>query len=247
MAWDAAIRQANIRISLLILGVSVVMVSSLFPVYHVATAYQKHRLLSGTVTANDFDYWALTHDFGRPGIKLIDDLRNGRITAPDMQVVQERIRVLDKSEYKYAWEQNQRNPTQALMTQAQMVDAVPVYPAGVQLPEGARALLVKSDGYRNLNVAPDTQPFFYVYDLNGDGLTDVLIFQSSSTEPTYLKNTKDGWKFGKVSVVNNNGSYGYISGEDSPLRAKMMNGTALKTEFVAKGLGDDKVFIIPQD
>lgn len=72
--WFARLRRTNLRLVFLLAGVALLLSTPLVGFERIATAHQLHRLATGQVSAEEFDYRALWFEFGPAGQAAIREL-----------------------------------------------------------------------------------------------------------------------------------------------------------------------------
>lgn len=130
--WMARIRQANGAVALAALALAIAWLSPLLNPQRLSAANQVARFEAGTVPAEALDLWAIGREWGRPGAAALDRLV-AVAGGEDRGVLEDRRVALSASDSRYAFE-NRVPPSVQAETLMALRNAIPVRPAGAELP-----------------------------------------------------------------------------------------------------------------
>ena len=105
--WMGAIRPANTAIALLVCLSIILVHSPLINPVAVSTRYQLHRLFSGRIEPEKFDFGALKFQFGIPGIKALQKLADLPADTPLMKKITAQLAAVNKADSYYSWKKQQ--------------------------------------------------------------------------------------------------------------------------------------------
>ena len=137
MGWATAVRQANLRLALMLCGLAFVLSTPLINFGSWSTASQLARLESGKVTPEKFDWTAMRFDFGPSGQAAVARLaKSGKTPAIKLAAVA-------ALKLESRWEGNQE------VTMAEKAIAlkkrIKILPSDTVLPEALSAAIIRTD------------------------------------------------------------------------------------------------------
>lgn len=127
--WAGYVRAANLRLSVLLCGVALLLATPLLGFNAISTRDQVARLEAGVVSPEKFDWQALAFGFGASGRAALD-----KLAGSDNPELRERALVALKAEHRH--EVKDRMPAPSLAA-----EDVRVLPEGAVLPAGALEIL----------------------------------------------------------------------------------------------------------
>ena len=106
--WMGAIRPANTAIALLVCLCIILVHSPLINPVAISTRYQLHRLFSGRIKPEKFDFGALKFQFGIPGEKALQKLADLPADTPLLKKIAGQLAAVNRADNYYSWKEQQR-------------------------------------------------------------------------------------------------------------------------------------------
>ncbi len=136
MGWATAVRQANLRLALMLCGLAFVLSTPLINFGSWSTASQLARLEAGKVTPEKFDWTAMRFDFGPSGQAAVARLAKSGKT-PAIKLAAAKALKLESR-----WEGNNQS---TVMEQADALDKrMKVMPVDVAIPDELRTAIARN-------------------------------------------------------------------------------------------------------
>jgi hypothetical protein len=132
IAWGVAVRVANMRLGLGVLGIALLLATPLVGFGALSARDQEARLLSGRIATEQFDWPALAFDFGSAGRRVLERLARG---ADPGRAAEARKALAAKDRWSYA------ETRRGLDTRGEMEKLLRILPARVALPPQLGRLL----------------------------------------------------------------------------------------------------------
>jgi hypothetical protein len=133
--WADSIRRSNVVIAIAICGIALLLSLPLVDFTAMSAANQRSRLMSGKVSVESFDFAALKFDLGKPGRKLLAELKAAR-GVRNAARIREAAAAADKLEDRWAERLSTDERQQRAARRRQALASVRIYPAGAVLPAG---------------------------------------------------------------------------------------------------------------
>lgn len=129
--WRLMIRQTNIAMAALVLVLSALWMTPLMNAHRMSAEAQLGRYLTGDLAAKDLPAWEIRHDWGRAGLKVIEQLKS--LDAVEHAEVLAR---LERAETQSRWEFKQNDQTpDANRLATDLRKHIQIWPEGRSLPE----------------------------------------------------------------------------------------------------------------
>lgn len=129
--WRAQVRRANVGMAVAVLGLAAVWLTPLISPEALAVRSQLARFAARQMTVQALPLWQMGHDWGRPGLAGVADLRAQAAGNAALTVRLDRLASADGR-----WEFERQDTFAAPERIAQLRAAVRLLPAGAELPEG---------------------------------------------------------------------------------------------------------------
>jgi hypothetical protein len=166
--WASSLRAINTGLAIWVLGICLVTQSPLADFWKISAHNQIARLQAGKVKPQDFDFYFMRRELGRPGYKGLQYLREQQLVKED-QALTTYVDKLLQSE-KVDWDLRQ-NPRQQVQRQQSLTE-LEIFPAGKPFPQSL--LEMKLQNHICLGEKPNC--FWLAQDLDGDGADELLLF-----------------------------------------------------------------------
>lgn len=137
--WMKKLENVNIYMAFLVISAAVLLHSPVLDVNKLSANNQVERLLSGRVSANDFDYGALKFKLGKPGKDALDNLLN-ETTRADFKIISENVGKVKKADNYYRTVNRDRNNKEQL----RILSNMELWPKGMVIPNKTRLAIATS-------------------------------------------------------------------------------------------------------
>ena len=127
--WLGSIRQFNVALSFVVLGLAFALHSPLMDPLKRSAEDQERRLLSGAVDVNHFDFGSMRFELGHHGQAVLDRL-SGMTDHPEHPQIAAQLALLQKAKHKWKW----KNPAMPPTAPEAIIAKLTVYPPGHMIP-----------------------------------------------------------------------------------------------------------------
>jgi len=141
--WMENIRRANVVKAIVIVVVAALWLTPVLNVNRISATSQVARLQKDKVTPQEFDVWALTHEWGRDGARVADAVEAGDYGQID-PVVLTRLETARKTERSYEFRRVEREGSQS-ENRAILLEKLKVMPSGVPISDDQLSLISTFD------------------------------------------------------------------------------------------------------
>ncbi len=132
--WQARIRQANITMALVLIGLAVLWLSPVLNVERMSVKSQIARFEDGKIDASDLDLWEIGREWGRAGVAALEALQ--ATDHPDHARLEARLALLAGAETRWQWRDSESGD-EGDAGHGEFLEKVAILPHGAALPEGA--------------------------------------------------------------------------------------------------------------
>lgn len=169
--WMRGMEPVNIAVAGVMIVLAILVNSPVLDARRITVASQIDRLLSGRISAEEFDYDYLRFDLGRPGIVALQALRDND-DHPEVATLRERAKLVLAKSHRWA------EPTETPATTGQVADQFVFFPAGTVPDESFLKFAISDQRDWQLRRCFEIGQRCQVLgiDLNQDGVRDYAVF-----------------------------------------------------------------------